>query len=234
MIGKLTRQLYKADIRTSLAYLGAANALLATDEVRAAPSLKTTRVAVLYQLQSIRVKACVDLISELCYSFFGQLRDRVQTLTVSINLTVLELLERLDDNNKMSLEESLNQSNNDTMIFSRVYSVPEFQLTLQRLGKILTHAFWKLRECRKLDNFEAFSVYRISDVILRLSSLKSTLKAALSETPSKYESDAWDVFSDWMCSVANSFQLPDLSTHEAQVELRKLFDKRRQQIVGIW
>lgn len=234
MIGKLTRQLYKADIRTSLAYLGAANALLATDEVRAAPSLKTTRVAVLYQLQSVRVKACVDHISDLCYSFFGQLRDRVQTLTVSINLTVLELLERLDDNNKLSLEENLNQSNNDTMIFSRVSSVSEFQLTLHRLGKILTHAFWKLRECRKLDNFEAFSVYRISDVILRLSSLKSSLKAALSETPSKNESDAWDVFSDWMCSVANSFQLPDLSTHEAQVELRKLFDKRRQQIVGIW
>ena len=237
MIGKLTRQLHKTDLKTSLAYLGAAQALAISDDLRATPSLKTTRVAVLYQLHSIRSKACVDLISNLCYSLFAQLQSGLD-MSVPLNASLLTLLEQFGEGTRKKFEDQILQDRISTSIDENitvtVSSNAEFQIILQRASKVLTHAFMKLRECRKLDNFEAFSVYRISDVILRLSSIKSTVKTTISESSSKDASDAFDLLSDWLYSLAASFQLSELSSREAQVELRKLFDKRRPQIVGIW
>lgn len=232
MIGKLTRQLYKTDIKTSLAYLIAAQNLASTDEIRAIPSLKTTRVASLYQLHSVLLKICVELVSNLCATLFNQLKVNSDDIFVSLNTFTLSYSERVDDN-RLTLDDflAISESQESTGYLRKV---SDFQNVLQRILKIMKYSFWKLRECRKLDNFEAFSVYRISDVIFRLSSIKSDVKLLLSDPPSKNESSAFDILSDWLYSVASAFQLPDLSPKEAQLELRKLFDKRRQQIVGIW
>jgi hypothetical protein len=236
MIGKLTRQLHKTDVTTSLVYLGAAQALATTDDLRFTPSLKTTRVAVLYQLHSVRAKVCVELVSSLCCSLFSQLKSSNLGLSVPVNASLLDFLEQTEDNTLKYFEEILQHGISSAELSTgfTVRSNADFQLVLQRISKILTHSFLKLRDCRKLDSFEAFSVYRISDVILRLSSIKSTVKLTMSESPSKNESDAFDLLSDWLYSLAAAFQLSELSPREAQIELRKLFDKRRQQIVGIW
>jgi hypothetical protein len=74
-----------------------------------------------------------------------------------------------------------------------------------------------LRDCRRQDQYEAFSLCRIADLVNQLSS-----DVSLPCPP------------EWVSDVLGAVGIAELSAHQVFCELKKLFDKRRPQIVGVW
>jgi hypothetical protein len=107
-----------------------------------------------------------------------------------------------------------------TAVASKAPATLQEDTAWRRLWIVLCAALCGLKECRKIDNFDFRSVYRLSRTVHKLSAL---LTAAPHLAPP----------ADVAVFLA-TIGVREISAAWALQELAKLFDKKRPQIVAMW
>ena len=202
MTGKL---LHQSGTKPSLAlpHLHRAYALAMSDSIRNNPTLKTTRVAAIYQLASIKAKIAIKLLRVVYETYVPSESDTYLPSSGSSGLGIdqadwellcmfdIDIIAKVRAERKVSSTCSSDTSNaldTDTTT-DKVTDTVEchkssviiptdthaVQYLIIQLFDLLSHSFLKLKECRKLDIYEVLSVYRISDVIYTMSTFLTTV-----------------------------------------------------------
>lgn len=192
MIGKLTWRVHR-NVSLSLDWLSGKCWKDSRDEFerrRNDPNLKTLRVALLYQLHSVRAK---------------------YTLSLLLSDQNCKLLDHLSPEIQI-IENHSYRAGSSAAEGADICSETDSTL---RLWRNLLDAMAGLRECRRLDAFDTFSIFRISDILFQLA--------------------ATNVFIPfWVQDSFHSLGIASVSFEQSLHELRKLFDKKRSQIVALW
>lgn len=179
---------------------------------------KPVRVAALYQISSLCIKACFRALRWLGSGEDGAIVDSLALIEECMGLLLPASAVAIAGTAASSSAPVPAPDSSAAAAATVVHA--ELAEVSTRVWSALLSAWAGLKECRRLDSFDFRSVYRVSDSSRRLAALVSGGEVPLPP--------------QWVVERLKGLGVRELGATAALEELARLFDRKRSQIVAMW